>query len=479
MKAVKQNVLKGSSIPAEGGFARLAVSENVITAVQDGNDELKPVTMSRRPISVSAADKVERSVAGTNFEGPKSDELDRFVAEMQETADLPLGSEDEGFEPSSPGSTSDSDDLRQEKMQWKKSKRPAAAPFDALRNFSCMRKNEGLDQSTNPNFRTIEKLEKMAHYYDRTGDRWRTIAYRKCVTALKRQSEYITTREQAMKIPGIGERLASKVEEVACTNRLRRLESAALDPNDQLLQLFTGIYQVGLPTASRWIAQGYKSLEDLHFKADLTANQRIGLTHYDDFLARIPRTEVMAHADIVRKACAKADPEIQLIIGGSYRRGAADCGDIDLIITKRNASLANIRVLLIDTVIPQLFGQGFLKVGLANCSSASRDQGSKWHGASAVPESRVWRRIDFLFVPWDELGAALIYFTGNDIFNRSIRLLASKKKMRLNQHGLYGDVMRGEKRERVTQGKLLESKSEERIFEILGVPWRPPEHRIC
>lgn len=88
MKAVKQNVLKGSSIPAEGGFARLAVSENVITAVQDGNDELKPVTMSRRPISVSAADKVERSVAGTNFEGPKSDELDRFVAEMQETADL-------------------------------------------------------------------------------------------------------------------------------------------------------------------------------------------------------------------------------------------------------------------------------------------------------------------------------------------------------------------------------------------------------
>jgi DNA polymerase IV len=154
-------------------------------------------------------------------------------------------------------------------------------------------------------------------------------------------------------------------------------------------------------------------------------------------------------------------------------------GDIDLIITKENASLEYIRTMLVDTVIPRLYEQGFLKVGLATSSSRSGDHGSKWHGACALPGSPIWRRIDLLFVPWDEYGAALIYFTGNDIFNRSLRLLASRKKMRLNQHGLYGDVMRGEKRERITQGKLLEGRSEERIFEILGVPWRPPEHRIC
>ncbi len=49
--------------------------------------------------------------------------------------------------------------------------------------------------------------------------------------------------------------------------------------------------------------------------------------------------------------------------------------------------------------------------------------------------------------------------------------------MGLDQHGLYGDVMRGEKRERFTEGKLLEGQSEERIFETLGMPWRPLEHR--
>lgn len=342
-----------------------------------------------------------------------------------------------------------------------------------------MNKNDGVSKEGNPNCKTIEKLDRMAHYYDRTGDHWRTIAYRKCIAALKRQTEHITTTDQAIRIPGIGGRLAEKIEEIALTNRLRRLESAVLNTNDQLLQVFMGIYQVGLPTASRWIAQGHKTLKDLKSNADLSVNQKIGIDHYDDFLARIPRSEVTAHADIVEKACAKAKAGIQVIIGGSYRRGAADCGDIDLILTKKDASLDNIRPIMIDSVIPQLFQEGFLQVALASSRSRDRDQGSKWHGASALPGSTVWRRIDFLFVPWDELGAALIYFTGNDIFNRSIRLLASRMQMRLNQHGLFGDVMRGEKRARVTQGKLLEGRSEKRIFKILGVPWRPPEHRIC
>ena len=69
--------------------------------------------------------------------------------------------------------------------------------------------------------------------------------------------------------------------------------------------------------------------------------------------------------------------------------------------------------------------------------------------------------------------------TGNDIFNRSLRLLAGTKGMRLNQRGLYEGVMRGKGREKLSEGTLVEGKDEKRIFEILSVPWRPPEHRIC
>jgi DNA polymerase IV len=57
--------------------------------------------------------------------------------------------------------------------------------------------------------------------------------------------------------------------------------------------------------------------------------------------------------------------------------------------------------------------------------------------------------------------------------------LASKKGMGLNQRGLFKDTMRGPGRVKITRGSLIASESEEEIFGILGVPWRPPELRNC
>lgn len=337
-----------------------------------------------------------------------------------------------------------------------------------------MEKNDG--NQLNPNSRTIEILQGMASYYDRTGDRWRTLSYRKGITALRKQKDLVRTKEDAIKIPGIGDRLADKIEEIVTTDRLRRLEDAQSDPNDAILQLFMGVYDVGLRTASTWIAQGHHTLEDLLQHVDLTYNQRVGIEHYSDFNQRIPRSEVAQHGEIVKRALLTVDPQLELIIGGSYRRGNADSGDIDCLITKKNASMDHVRTLVVGSVIPLLQSQKFLKVALA--AGSSRDA-SKWHGASCLPGSTIWRRIDLLYVPWESLGAALIYFTGNDIFNRSMRLLASRKGWRLNQHGLYKDVMRGEGRKKITDGTLIEGHSEMRIFDVLGVPWRLPCERKC
>lgn len=343
-------------------------------------------------------------------------------------------------------------------------------------NFSCMQKHDGKSSSDNPNNRTIEVLQQMLDYYTRTSDHWRTIAYRKAIAALRRQKTKVATKAQALAIPGIGERLAAKIEEIVCTNRLRRLENTNLTSEDQILQLFLGVYGAGFSQVSKWIAQGYRSLEDLKTKADLTSNQRIGVERYYDFRQRIPRAEVKEHGEIVRNAIHKVDADMQVIIAGSYRRGAADSGDIDLLITKPDATMEQIRNMMVDVVVPRLFEQGFLQASLA---TTSRGDGSKWHGASALPGSNVWRRIDLLFVPGDQIGAALLYFTGNDIFNRSMRLLAHKKGMCLNQRGLYKDVLRRRDRAKLNSGCLVEGRDERRIFEILGVPWRPPEHRIC
>lgn len=342
--------------------------------------------------------------------------------------------------------------------------------------FQCMQKHDGSSSGCdNTNARTIAILEQMGLYYDRIQDRWRSIAYRKAVSSLRKQTENITTKEQAFALPCIGARLAEKIEEIACTDRLRRLDSALLNPEDEALQKFLGIYGVGPNQASRWVSQGFKTLNDLVRNARLTENQKVGIAHYDDFTSRIPRAEVEQHGEFVRQVAQQVDGAFEVVIMGSYRRGASDSGDIDLIINKPGASLETFRATFIDTVIPKLFQLGFLKARLA---TSSRTNGSKWHGASALPGSGIWRRIDFLLVPSDEMGAALIYFTGNDIFNRSMRLLASKKGMRLNQRGLYKDCLRGRQRQKITEGTLLEGKSEMKIFEILGVPWRPPHHRI-
>lgn len=343
-------------------------------------------------------------------------------------------------------------------------------------NFQCMEKHDGSNRDTNPNARTIEVLEQMRHYYDRIDDHWRTVAYRRAVATLRKQPTKITTKEEALCLPFIGDRLAEKIQEIVWTNKLQRLDNALLDPSDQILQLFMQIYGVGLSQASRWVAAGFNTLDDLRNNVKLTDNQKIGLAHFDDFRVQIPRDEVRQHSEIVAKALQEIDSAFQATIGGSYRRGSKDSGDIDLIITKPDANLSFIRTVVLNQLVPLLFERGFLKAALAKTQPES---GTKWHGASALPGSDVWRRIDFLLVPCDELGAALIYFTGNDIFNRSIRLLASKKGMRLNQHGLYTNVMRGKGRAKITEGELVEGKSEKKIFEILGVPWRPPEHRIC
>jgi DNA polymerase IV len=250
--------------------------------------------------------------------------------------------------------------------------------------------------------------------------------------------------------------------------------------------LFLGIYGVGTSQAQQWLAQGFRTLDDLKAKAKLSPNQLLGIEHYDDLNTRIPRREVEALGTVVRKGAQQVDPNVELIIGGSYRRGAETSGDIDFIITKPNTESSSELRPFLDDLVHRLEAEGFLVARLA--SSRSGSDGSKWHGCCVLPKISgfndenyrpIWRRIDFLLVPETEIGAALLYFTGNDIFNRSIRLLASKKGMRLNQRGLYKDVMRGPQRVKVTEGELVEGRDERRIFEILGVKWREPHERWC
>lgn len=437
------------------------------------------------------------------------DELDELIKESKSTAHLPLDSDDDDNDEERPSSSEgiegyDSDNhgsegereykaaaarklLVKKKRQEQKKQKADATPtptgsFDQTK-FSCMLGGSGDNIESNPNRKTIEILLEMSAVYERLqflNDKWRVQAYRKAAGMLKKQSKKVRTFEEAIALPGIGDRLAAKIVEIAQTNRLQRLDYALEEPDDHILRLFSGVYNVGPARAHEWVNAGYKSLEEVVQKVKLTKSQEIGIAHYEDFKTRIPRDEVTALGKIVTDAAAEIDPTIEIIISGSYRRGAPSSGDIDCMITRGGTNSTSQLKRFLYKLVTKLTDAEFLVAALAVPNNET-DDGSKWHGACVLPssEQKIWRRIDFLLVPTTEFGAALIYFTGDDIFNRSLRLLASKKGMRLNQRGLYKDVLRGQNRVKVTEGTLMEGADEKRIFEILGVPWREPHDRIC
>ncbi|KAK0746191.1 hypothetical protein B0T18DRAFT_325144 [Schizothecium vesticola] len=434
------------------------------------------------------------------------DELSDYIKLMLEYKDLPLDGDDDDDDDDQSSkdnqsvtyiSDSESDPGSEDERAKKK---PHSKPANTRKGkniafedrFACNRggtlASKSASQDANPNAPTIQVLQQLCDYYTRVNDHWRTTAYRKAIATLRRQPTKIRTEDEAFLLPNIGRRIAAKIEEIVSTSALRRLTYATSDPLDRSLALFLGIYGVGPPTAHRWLAQGHRTLSDLLASPppDMTPHQRLGLHHHADLNTRIPRAEAAAIAALVRAEAAALDPAAELLLGGSYRRGAPSSGDIDLIVTRRGTASADELVPLLEDLVRALERKGVLVATLA-------EGGSKWHGCCVLPDEEyvaafgreaprerpVWRRIDFLLVPEAEYGAALIYFTGNDIFNRSLRLLASKKGMRLNQRGLYREVMRGRNRVKVTEGELVEGRDERRIFEILGVKWREPGERWC
>ncbi|KAK8049034.1 DNA polymerase [Apiospora phragmitis] len=384
-------------------------------------------------------------------------------------------------------------------------------------SFACMQGGLKGVESENPNAETINFLLEMADEYEKKGDeRFRRDAFRKAAGALKQQSVKILTFAEAIAIDNIGKSSAEKIEEFARTGRVKKLQNLQNDPMVKLQGLFTKIYGVGPSLADRWIRQGYRTLDDIREKAHLTANQQIGLDHYDELNTRIPRKEVEALGAHVVRAARAIDRDVQLIIGGSYRRGADSSGDIDIIITRQGMSSTGQLIDFLDELVLKLTNEGFLTVALAAHRKSHVDDtdGNKWQGCCVLPKDEypgddgsevddantsdndgsherpnnksnkdgwrpIWRRIDLLLVPASQLGAALIYFTGNDIFNRSIRLLAQKKGMRLNQRGLYRDVLRGKGNVKIAEGELIEGEYERKIFRHLGVHWREPHERWC
>ncbi|XP_029915848.1 DNA polymerase lambda [Myripristis murdjan] len=325
-------------------------------------------------------------------------------------------------------------------------------------------------KSNNFNKHITDKLEVLAKAYTHQGDKWRALSYSKAVNALKSYHKPITSYQEACQIPGIGKRMADKIDEIMESGHLRKLDH--IGEAVPVLELFNNIWGAGAKTAQLWYQQGFRTLEDIRTKANLTVTQKIGLKHYDDFLDRMPREEAAAIEKVVKEAVWAIDPKLLAVACGSYRRGKATCGDVDVLISHPDGKSHKG---VFSKVLQTLHQSGFLTDDLV--SHEENGEQKKYMGVCRLPgPGQRHRRLDIIVVPYNEFACAIMYFTGSAHFNRSMRALAKTKHMSLSEHSLNKDVVR-QGSLKVHNGSPLPTPTESDVFNLLGIPFREPHER--
>ncbi|KAI5437153.1 hypothetical protein KIW84_023323 [Lathyrus oleraceus] len=255
------------------------------------------------------------------------------------------------------------------------------------------------------------------------------------------------------------------IQEIITTGKLSKLEHFEIDEKVQTISLFGEVWGVGPATALKLYDKGHRTLDDLRNDDSLTNAQKLGLKYFDDIRQRVPRHEVQEMEQILQKVGEDVLPGVIIICGGSYRRGKATCGDIDIIITHPDGTshkgflpkfvkcLKDMNFLREDLI----FSTHSEEVVLAFAFSLpmGTDSGvDTYFGFCTYPGRELRHRIDLKVYPRDIYAFGLVAWTGNDVLNRRLRLQAESKGFRLDDTGLF-PAIQGSGGKRVWQKEMF------------------------
>ena len=300
----------------------------------------------------------------------------------------------------------------------------------------------------------IKVLEELADIMLRQGEPFKAKAYQKAQETIMTYEGDISSVDQIKHLPGIGKTIESKLEEYVQTGTLRILERERNNP----VNLLTKVYGIGPKKATELVAAGITTIAELRARPELLNDvQRIGLKYFEAIETRIPRGEIDRYKVLLANIFKKVTPKGSVMeIVGSYRRGAQNSGDIDIIITNE-ANDTSVMKTFMDRLIQDKIVIEVLSRGKTKSLTIAQIEGG-------VP-----RRVDFLYTPPSEYAFALLYFTGSKMFNTVQRGRALKLGYSLNEHGLYYK----DKSTKVP-GDFPDEKS---IFDILGMDYKEPRDR--
>lgn len=125
-----------------------------------------------------------------------------------------------------------------------------------------------------------EVLSLIGNYYTMARDTYRARAFLTASAKIASHPTVILSGRQARsEIAGIGDSIQSAIDEYIATGEVQRLnELEARFPDRQaIIDLFLSFYGIGPATAVKYYNQGFRTLEDLWFKANLTDAQKVGI----------------------------------------------------------------------------------------------------------------------------------------------------------------------------------------------------------
>lgn len=290
----------------------------------------------------------------------------------------------------------------------------------------------------------------------------RVLAYRNAaqvIAELPRDLNAIYADGLLTEIQGIGETLASKIEEMLTTGKLDFYERLSKQVPPSLLAVLR-INGVG-PKKARlfWEQLGITTIEALEKAAragelrelpgmGAKSEQKIieGIEALARQSDRLPLGVALPIAQEILKDLLMLPEALQGDVAGSLRRYRPTIGDIDLLIMSENAEPIMERFVKRPDAA-RILGHGPTK------SSIELHNG---------------RQVDVRVLPPERYGTGLAYFTGSQAHNIRMRELALGKGLTLNEHAFTATD---------GSGREILCMTEEEVYATLGLPWIPPELR--
>lgn len=290
-------------------------------------------------------------------------------------------------------------------------------------------------------------------------DPFRIRSYEKAAAAVAAHPKDIDSLDirGLQSIPSVGKNMASRLLEYLETGTVKDLEALRL-------QIPAGVREMtkipGLGPKRAMILYkdlGIDSVDELVTAVNehrLRGIKGFGSKTEDNILAGL--AQIQSHGDRVLVDAALGTA-VELIAGldglrdvkeisyaGSLRRMRETIGDIDLLVASKK---------------PKAVMDAF--VGLPSVDRVLA------HGDTKSAVVVRGQQVDLRVIEPDAWGAALIYFTGSKEHNIKIREMAVKAGLKLNEYGLF----------RLEDDKRLAARTEEDVYQALGLPWIEPTLR--